>query len=426
MRKRTTEEYKKELEGRNIECLEEYINSYTKILHKCLICNYEWKAIPNNILNGRNCPTCAKVGQTKTTKEYKKEIENRNIECLEEYKSAFTKILHRCLICNYEWKATPTNILRGNSCPNCAKTKQTKTTEEYKKEIENRNIECLEEYINNSTKILHKCLKCGNTWKAAPNSILGGSNCPACAGNKKKTTEEYKEELKDINPNIICLEEYINNSTKILHKCLKCGNTWKAKPNNILHGTNCPVCFGTPKKTTEEYKTKLKDINPNIICLEEYKTGKTKIFHKCLICGNTWAAIPNSILNGNGCPHCKFSHGEKAVEAFLAENKINYIPQKRFSDCRDKRSLSFDFYLPELNIAIEYNGRQHYESIEAFGGEKQLHLQRHHDWLKRKYCRDKGITLITISYDEDVEKILLEKKQLIAYNINRKGEEKIV
>ena len=184
--------------------------------------------------------------------------------------------------------------------------------------------------------------------------------------------------------------------------------------------------FWTPKKTTEEYKTKLKDINPNIICLEEYKTGKTKIFHKCLICGNTWAVIPNSILNGNGCPHCKFSHGEKAVEAFLAENKINYIPQKRFSDCRDKRSLPFDFYLPELNIAIEYNGRQHYESIEAFGGEKQLHLQRHHDWLKRKYCRDKGITLITISYDEDVEKILLEKKQLIAYNINRKGEEKIV
>ena len=222
---------------------------------------------------------------------------------------------------------------------------------------------------------------------------------------KKKTTEEYKAELKSINPNIEVLEEYINTDTKILHKCKICNYEWKAKPSHILSKQSCPVCAKIKQsKTTEEYKEELK--GRNIVCLEKYINNKTKILHKCLICGNTWKAIPNNILSGYGCPHCNSSKGEKAIKIFLTENKIDYIPQKKFKDCRDKNPLPFDFYLPGLNIAIEYQGRQHYEAIEHFGGEKQLHLQRHHDWMKRKYCRDKDITLITISYKENVEKVL--------------------
>ena len=287
-----------------------------------------------------------------------------------------------------------------------------KTTEQYKTELKNvnPNIICLEEYVNNKTKILHKCLKCGYEWKVFPSNILSNnSNCPNCAIERskirfKKTTEQYKEELKIKNSNIICLEEYTNALTKILHKCLVCGNIWKAKPNIILSGYGCPTCSGKKQKTTEEYKEELK--GRNIEVLEEYVNANTKILHKCLKCKNEWRVEPHSVLRGNGCPYCKTSHGEKAVEAFLTENKISYIPQKRFFDCKDKRPLPFDFYLSELNIAIEYNGRQHYKSIETFGGEKQLHLQRHHDWIKRKYCRDKGITLITIRYDENIEEKL--------------------
>ena len=342
----------------------------------------------------------------KTTEEYKAELKsiNPNIEVLEEYINTDTKILHKCKICNYEWKAKPSHILSKQSCPVCAKIKQSKTTEEYKEELKGRNIECLEEYINNKTKILHKCLICGNIWKAAPNHVLSGTNCPICSNRKRKTTEQYKEELKIKNSNIICLEEYTNALTKILHKCKVCGNIWKVEPHSILNGISCPVCSGKKQKTTEEYKEELK--GRNIGCLEKYINNKTKILHKCLICGNTWMTAPNSILNGTGCPHCNSSKGEKAIKIFLTENKIDYIPQKKFKDCRDKNPLPFDFYLPGLNIAIEYQGRQHYEAIEHFGGEKQLHLQRHHDWMKRKYCRDKDITLITISYKENVEKVL--------------------
>ena len=356
----------------------------------------------------------------KTTEEYKKEIENLDVVCLEEYINDGTKILHKCKKCGYEWKIKPNNILHGQNCPKCsrksASKKLRKTTEEYKKEIENLDVVCLEEYINANTKILHKCKNCGNTWKVTPNIVLSGYGCPICSrksASKKlrKTTEQYKKELESFD--IICLEEYTNNKTKILHKCKKCGYEWKILPNAILNGNGCPKCAGNKKKTTEEYKKEIENLD--VICLEEYINARTKILHRCKKCGYEWKILPRDILSGYGCPHCNFSHGEKAIEKFLIESNVSFNPQKWFSDCRDKMPLPFDFYLPELNVAIEYQGIQHYKAIEKFGGEKRLHLQRHHDWLKRKYCEKKGINLITIKYDENIENKLnfLLKENLI-------------
>ena len=56
---------------------------------------------------------------------------------------------------------------------------------------------------------------------------------------------------------------------------------------------------------------------------------------------------------------------------------------------KDKRKLSYDFYIPSKNLLIEYNGEQHYKSIKHFGGRKMFLLQKHHDWLKRKYAKKK-------------------------------------
>ena len=343
----------------------------------------------------------------KTTEQYKGDLKanNINIVCLEEYINNSTKILHKCLVCGNTWKVRPYSVLNGSGCPYCS-GKIKKTTEQYKEELKDRSIEVLEEYINAHTKILHKCNICGNTWKATPHDILRGTSCPTCFGTPKKTTEQYKTELKSINSNIEVLEEYKSNKTKILHKCKICGYEWKVIPSSILLRASCPACSGNKQKTTEEYKEELKSKNPNIICLEEYINNHTKILHKCLVCGNTWKITPRNALIGVGCPKCNFSHGERNIENFLLENKISFIPQKRFSDCKDKKPLPFDFYLPEKNIAIEYQGIQHYKPVKAFGGEEQLHLQRHHDWLKRKYCKSNNITLITISYKENVKNVL--------------------
>ena len=99
-----------------------------------------------------------------------------------------------------------------------------------------------------------------------------------------------------------------------------------------------------------------------------------------------------------------------------------YIPQKRFTQCRDKRPLPFDFYLPDYNICVECQGKQHYIAMEYFGGEKQLKNQLLHDEIKRNYCKKENIKLIEISYLEfkdDSYKNILEKEITQPYKIGK-------
>ena len=68
-----------------------------------------------------------------------------------------------------------------------------------------------------------------------------------------------------------------------------------------------------------------------------------------------------------------------------------------------------DFYLPEHNTFIEYNGIQHYEPEMAFGGTFKFEQQQARDEYVRQYCKDNDIKLIEIRYDEDVWEVLNEK-----------------
>ena len=87
------------------------------------------------------------------------------------------------------------------------------------------------------------------------------------------------------------------------------------------------------------------------------------------------------------------------------EMNIKYISQYKFKDLLgDYSQLKFDYYLPEYNILIEYQGQQHYYSSEFFGGEKKFQLQQKYDNLKREYCKNNGYNLIEIPY-WDYEKL---------------------
>src|SRR5699024_7815967 len=93
-----------------------------------------------------------------------------------------------------------------------------------------------------------------------------------------------------------------------------------------------------------------------------------------------------------------------------------YEFQKRFKDCRDKNTLPFDFYIPTLNSCVEFDGKQHFEPVDYFGGEKALKEVKRRDGIKTKYCKEKERKLLRIRKDEEEE----EKKIKIKYkNIDR-------
>lgn len=117
------------------------------------------------------------------------------------------------------------------------------------------------------------------------------------------------------------------------------------------------------------------------------------------------------------CPECQFSKGEKRIEEWLNINNFikgeDYIPQKEFDGLTGlgNSNLSYDFYLPNYNLLIEYQGEQHEKPIDFFGGEKQFKKQQEHDRRKKEYANNNKIKLLPIWYwnYENIESILNKK-----------------
>ena len=347
----------------------------------------------------------------KTHEEYVAELSviNRNILPMEKYINAATPILHKCVVDGYEWKTKPNRLLLGYGCPMCAGNVR-KTHDEYVNEVSkiNDNIEVLGVYKSASTHILHRCKVDGYMWMAKPNNILNGKGCPKCGGTIKKTHEQYVEEVSVINPDIEVIGTYVDVKTPIAHRCKIHNLTWDVAPDNILQGRGCCFCRGDKisdklSKSHDEYVQDLKECNKDIVVLGIYTNSNTPILHKCLIDGNEWYAKPSNILSGKGCPQCNDSKGEREIRQWLEKNNVEYVSQKKFADCRDKMPLPFDFYLPKYNIAIEYNGEQHYVPNDFFGGEKAFISRQKHDKIKEEYCKKNNIGFLCIPYNKNVD-----------------------
>lgn len=298
-----------------------------------------------------------------------------------------------------------------------------KTHEEYVTElaIKNTTVEVIGTYVDAKTKIEHHCLIHDIYWDMAPTNALRGAGCSECWEERKseavkKTHKQYVDELCNINTNIVVKEQYIDYHTPILHECLIHNIEWRISPSNALGGKGCRKCMSDKikdklSKTHEQYIDELKNVNPDIIPVEEYINNITPILHKCKIDGYEWYAIPSNMLNGRGCPQCNESSGERKVRQFLEKNNIEYEYQKPFKNCKDVNVLPFDFYLSDYNICIEYDGIQHFEPVDFAGkgkewAEKQFEYTQKHDNIKNEYCKNNNIKLLRIPYWENVEETL--------------------
>lgn len=290
-----------------------------------------------------------------------------------------------------------------------------KTHDEYVVEVSeiNSNIEVVGQYISGHVPILHRCKIDDYVWMVSPSNILSGRGCPKCKSTllhdqKIKTHEQYVAEVKQINPNIIVIGLYTGNRISILHMCMLDGYAWYATPSNILSGHGCPKCKVNNikihrTKSHEDYVKDVVEVNPNIEVVGRYINSETKILHRCLIDGCEWYALPSNILSGHGCPCCNQSIGEKRISIYLNKYSILYIPQYTFDDCKNKKGLPFDFYLPDYNICIEYDGEQHFRPVEYFGGEKGFIERQYNDTIKNTYCKKNKIILLRIAYNQNIE-----------------------
>lgn len=221
----------------------------------------------------------------------------------------------------------------------------------------------------------------------------------------RKTHEQFAKELYEINPKILLLGKYVGCIDKILCQCKIDGCIFSMTPNNLLRGHGCPECKRRKTslfhaKTNEQFLYELSIANPNIEPLEKYVRTHDKIRCKCKVFGYIFEMTPHNLLKGCMCPKCRKSKGEKEVARVLEEMNIDFIEQYRFDDCRASYPLPFDFYLPNYNTCIEYQGGQHYFSVKFFGGEEKLKYRQNNDKIKGDYCQNNNINLIVIPYWE--------------------------
>lgn len=120
---------------------------------------------------------------------------------------------------------------------------------------------------------------------------------------------------------------------------------------------------------------------------------------------------PTDHLRGKGCYDCSESKGERKVRCYLESKKVNFSQEHIFEDLMDKKHLRYDFFVPSKNLLIEYHGKQHYEAVEHFGGEKVLLETQRRDKMKKDYALERGYQLVEIPYTasttEHVRKILM-------------------
>ena len=142
---------------------------------------------------------------------------------------------------------------------------------------------------------------------------------------KRKTHEEFIEEMKIVNPNIEILGTYITAKTKILCRCKIDGYEWETEPSHLSSGRGCPECARKVRtRTTEQFIEEVRSVNPNLQILGEFTKADSKILTKCLVCKHEWAPKAIHLLDGHGCPICAKISRRRTHESFIEEiNKIS-------------------------------------------------------------------------------------------------------
>jgi hypothetical protein len=338
---------------------------------------------------------------TKLTIEEMQEIaKSRGGQCLShKYINGQTKLDWRCEK-GHKWKTIPYVVKRGGWCPICSGNSKL-SIKEMRDIAASLGGKCISDhYTNAQNKLTWQC-KEGHTWKAVPNSVQQGHWCPVCYNNHRsesqRLTIEEMQKIAESRDGKCLSNKYINSKTKLKWQC-KEGHNWKAVPESIKEGKWCPYCVG--KYKTINYFKKIAKLRRGKCLSKRYISSRTKMTWQCEE-RHVWKAVPTSIQRGGWCPICSQDISERICRKIFEE-----IFNEKFDPIRpdwltiDNFKLELDGYCEKIQLAFEYQGRQHYIFHKELFHRTQANFdkQKKRDKLKKKICKSRGIVLIVIPY----------------------------
>jgi len=437
---------KEEWAPRNKKTIEEYtkgsgIKAWWNHYCECGIL-HEWEAVIGIRYNGSNCPICD--GRGKYAPCYCKSLENLRPDLAAEWhpkneikpnqigaksnKKVWWKCEKNTCDCAHDWEATIANRSKGSGCPFCSGRQVCACNSLDKLDPEliarwdfSKNTASPTEVSSMSNKrVWWKCNKSDckhpHEWEAIIANRSKGSGCPFCSGHRfcpcnslSTRRPELISEWSDRNelkPHEVSIGSH-SNIIWTCHKHSSCDkiHEWNTEvKHRTINNTNCPYCdckkicycnslAGLRPELSLEWNEK-NDKKPNQVSIGSHEKYWWVCSQK-----HEWltSTINRSRPNGTGCPICAISKGEKFIRNYLEQRNLNFSSQKIFS-FKDCKRLSFDFFLPEFNKAVEFDGIQHFKPVDFFGGETSFKRQIYCDKLKNRYCTLNKISLLRIHY----------------------------
>lgn len=251
-------------------------------------------------------------------------------------------------------------------------------------------------YVNSSEKVEIVCPIHGSFWQSMFSHSKDGNECPKCSKDKERVTlDEFIARSRKLHCD---KDSYDKTNYSVLQDevtiTCKVHGDYTQRANSHLAGYRCRKChIDEYLLSKEQFVRNAKEVHGDAYDYSKvvYKGNKVPVEIDCKKHGAFWIK-PNAHVASRGrCPRCAQSNGEEFVETFLLKYNFKYVRQYVIKPFRYR----YDFFLPDHNLFIEYNGLQHYKPIDFFGGEKTFLSTQERDEHKKDIVRNnKGKLLI--------------------------------
>ena len=280
--------------------------------------------------------------------------------------------------------------------------------------LKEEQADCIVAKQEYNSAVVELICNCGNKYKVSWSNLITTKQyqCPECgrkiAGSKNRMDDVYLPILKD--KGLELLEEY-KGCKHNYNMMTSDGYYTRTSPWNVARGVNeRDFIFddGNPH-SLDNMKHWLELNTDGVELLDTVYIGAKGRYNFRCSCGNEfstgWQYFKRE--SSHRCPTCtlKTSLLELKTEEWFNENKIVFIKQKTFDDCKNINLLRFDYFIPDINLLIEVDGEQHFRPV-CFGGitkeraELIFRKSQERDKIKDDYCKEHNIKLVRVPYWE--------------------------
>lgn len=238
----------------------------------------------------------------------------------------------------------------------------------------------------------------------------------------KLTTKEFIKKAKNkIGSNYdFSKTVYTKGTEKVIIGCPTHGDFQQRAGGHINEGYGCDKCSKTPMDTVEYLRrAKFHHGDRFVYDKTEYTGYNCSVIIKCKEHGYFKTNANEHLRSKHSCAECNSTMGEKEVLKVLKKYNLPYVLQYKFKNT----PYEYDFYLPSMDILIEYDGEQHYHPIKLWGGDEYLIKVKDNDAKKTTLASVNNKPLIRIPYTqfENIEECLKKELMfLIKYQVNDK------